>query len=142
MDQGKHGRVRPDTDREGQDGHGAEAWIPSQPPKGVAHIAAALIDEWQAPYVTMGFAQLRHPTELQARRAPRLFLGHAAAAMVLLQHREMRGQLLIQVAIEVRRPESGQGSRCQPHERAQHVGLSLRCSCVVHTGVSRTLCGM
>src|SRR5205809_647381 len=74
----------------------------------------------------MSLAELCDASELPASLAASLFGRHAAAGIVLREHREVRFHLLIEVTVEVAGSEERTNSRNRQSEPSQHGSPSSR----------------
>ena len=86
-----------DSDGEREEHHHCKAGIPDERTHSPARIARECLHERQPAYVPVRLAQLRNPSQLQARLTPGLRLSEASTLQVVLEHPDVRIELLLEV---------------------------------------------
>ena len=123
----EHRGIDTDTHRQGQHRYRCETGILAQRAHGVVHVLEEGIDQRQTARGAMRFLQLGAASQLDLRGAASLFRSHAAADVVLREHRQVRFELFIEIPIQAARPQEGAYPRKQILKSRQHrVSSSAR----------------
>ncbi len=113
------GGVRPDAERERQDGDDRESRRPAERPHRVVQIAARVGEPHERPRIAMELLRLLCPTERETRCAARRLRRHSAAFVLFLQQPEVERQLSIELSV---RPPGADHIRQPRHEPPEHAG--------------------
>ena len=108
--------VGADAQRQRQYRDGSEAGVFAQHAKCIARVLQKCLEPGRAAQFAVGLAQLRSPSQPDARRAPRLLRRHPPPNIFFGEHLEMAGQFALEILLGLRRP----GTRRKPSANPQH----------------------
>ena len=114
VEHAEDGRVRADADGERRDRDGGEAGRFPKCTERVADVLLQRLDRMECPHVAALLLQIGHVAKAPPGRKARLGTARAAVAVVGFAHRQMKGQLVVQVAFE---PPANE--RAQPREHVR-----------------------
>jgi len=123
-DHREHGRVDAHAQRERHDHRGGEPPVPEEQSQRETQIVRDRVQGWQPTGVSMLVVKGCRATHPDQCGAPRLRGWHAATKIVLGEHREVRLQFLVEVAIEVAGSEGRKKARTPDLQGGQHLSPS------------------